>query len=1088
MFYNCTSLASIDLTGLDTSKVTTMGYMFSGCSSLASVDLTGLNTASVTFMSDMFYGCKALTSIDLTGLNTSSVTNMSNMFYKCSSLASIDLTGLDTSSVTSMTSMFSGCSKLTSADLTGLDTSSVKSMSDMFNNCSKLTSVDFTGMDTSSVTSMSYMFASCMVLKTIYVSSSFDTTNVTSSSYMFNGCSALTGGAGTTFDSNHIDKTYARIDGGTAAPGYFTEKILPSILYVSDTTKSPAGNDDSGDGTKSAPYATIAKAFAHINEAATADKDWEIRISGSFGGANTIPSDLAAQSLTLVGVNYGLETEGAHDGFWGAEAKNVISLTTAADIPVTLKKIYISGGNPALSVTGSGEVTLEQSGVNGNVQGINISGNADVTVSGSWIAENTGSTNGGGIYKAGSGTLTIKDSTVEKNTASEKGGGVYIAAGFLLLGENGYIGQPEDTSDHGNTALRGGGIYIAGGASLRMEDKSGVICNKAKYDSDGGDGGGVYSDGTFTMAGGTISGNTGGGMYNTASGTIFMYGSAVVGDSSKTETASESAYANKGSGITSSGTVYLGYSDSGTKVPLTGGIYYNGDCGIGLLNGTLFMDSGNISYNWGRGVYVGSDAYETYGTFTMTGGTIQGNACDGPGGGVYCGYHGRFTMNGGTVSGNTATNGGGVAIANLLSSFTMTDGTISGNTATENGGGVYIAANTFTMTGGTISANKASGSLDTQGGGGVYNEGSMFMYGSAVIGDSTADSTAQSSTGSYSNSASYGAGIYNASSGKCYLGYSSYTNASSSTSESFDGGVYYNYASKNGGGICNEGSFAMRMGTIGYNYGVSFGGGIQARKGITITGGVIKGNRAMDGGGINLESGSPTLAGTLEITGNRATYGGAIYLYTTDETNMKGDLYIHGNTASYGKGIYHSSDGTVYFGEGARLAPEDNLLRCWGREKIYIQSNLTAEAPVMTISLKDTDIAGTVLLKGDSQLIADNYKKFALVQPSGGGNWFIDSTGCLQTAVTGSISISVPTYTSDDLELTAALSGENYVFTAKDGYSAYIWAIDGTTQGSTANTCSIARSTFTSGTHIMLLIAIDSGGNYHNATTTITVE
>jgi len=62
----------------------------------------------------MFSGCSKLASIDLSGLDTSSVTDMDSMFSGCSKLASIDLSGLDTSSVTDMDFMFSGCSKLAS--------------------------------------------------------------------------------------------------------------------------------------------------------------------------------------------------------------------------------------------------------------------------------------------------------------------------------------------------------------------------------------------------------------------------------------------------------------------------------------------------------------------------------------------------------------------------------------------------------------------------------------------------------------------------------------------------------------------------------------------------------------------------------------------------------------------------------------------------------------------------------------------------------------------------------------------------------------------------------------------------------------
>ena len=41
---------------------------------------------------------------------------------------------------------------------------------------------------------------------------------------MFIDSSNLVGGAGTTYNSSFVDKTYARIDGGTSSPGYFTLK------------------------------------------------------------------------------------------------------------------------------------------------------------------------------------------------------------------------------------------------------------------------------------------------------------------------------------------------------------------------------------------------------------------------------------------------------------------------------------------------------------------------------------------------------------------------------------------------------------------------------------------------------------------------------------------------------------------------------------------------------------------------------------------------------------------------------------------------------------------------------------------------
>ena len=65
-------------------------------------------------------------------------------------------------------------------------------------------------------------------LKTIYVSeyneenkTGWTISNVTTSNYMFQYCSNIIGGNGTTYNSNSIDATYARID-TEETPGYFT--------------------------------------------------------------------------------------------------------------------------------------------------------------------------------------------------------------------------------------------------------------------------------------------------------------------------------------------------------------------------------------------------------------------------------------------------------------------------------------------------------------------------------------------------------------------------------------------------------------------------------------------------------------------------------------------------------------------------------------------------------------------------------------------------------------------------------------------------------------------------------------------------
>ena len=222
-FLDCKNLTSITgISNLKTDNVTDMQYMFKGCYYLPSLNLSTLNTGQVTNMQAMFWNCGNLTSLDVSGFNTQNVTSMLDMFSNCSALTSLDLSGFNTANVTSMESMFSYCSGLTSLDVSGFNTEKVWSMSSMFSNCSSLTSLDLSGFNTANVTHMGYMFYNCPKLKYVYVGSNWSIASVTYSENMFLACSVLVGGAGTHFDDNHTDHTYAHIDGGTANPGYFT--------------------------------------------------------------------------------------------------------------------------------------------------------------------------------------------------------------------------------------------------------------------------------------------------------------------------------------------------------------------------------------------------------------------------------------------------------------------------------------------------------------------------------------------------------------------------------------------------------------------------------------------------------------------------------------------------------------------------------------------------------------------------------------------------------------------------------------------------------------------------------------------------
>ena len=226
-FRNLTKLETITgLEYLNTEKVTDMGYMFFNCSSLTSLDVSKFNTVKVTDMSYMFSNCSSLTSLDVSKFNTVNVTNMGRMFYNCSALISLDVTNFNTEKVTFMAYMFSGCSKLTSLDASKFNTVNVTNMSYMFFNCSSLTSLDVTNFNTKKVTNMRSMFFECQALTTIYASSKFVTTLVSQSSDMFYNCKKLKGEEEWKNDKA-IDKTYAKIDGG-----YFRDKAYDNRPWV----------------------------------------------------------------------------------------------------------------------------------------------------------------------------------------------------------------------------------------------------------------------------------------------------------------------------------------------------------------------------------------------------------------------------------------------------------------------------------------------------------------------------------------------------------------------------------------------------------------------------------------------------------------------------------------------------------------------------------------------------------------------------------------------------------------------------------------------------------------------------------------
>ncbi len=268
-FENLTRLETITgLEYLNTEKVTNMRYMFYNCSSLTSLDVTHFNTAKVTDMGYMFYNCSSLTTIYASSkFVTPQVSKSFNMFYNCKKLKgeeewkkgkATDKTYAKTAGgyfrdkaydnrpwvkyadgtltfrcgykktwgeneyelnsgknqpkwytynnnisrvvfeasfanarPTSCYAWFQNFKNLTQIEgIENLNTENVTSMRDMFNGCSSLTSLDLTNFNTAKVTDMKLLFAYCSALESLDLSM-FNTENVTSMPSMFNGATNL---------------------------------------------------------------------------------------------------------------------------------------------------------------------------------------------------------------------------------------------------------------------------------------------------------------------------------------------------------------------------------------------------------------------------------------------------------------------------------------------------------------------------------------------------------------------------------------------------------------------------------------------------------------------------------------------------------------------------------------------------------------------------------------------------------------------------------------------------------------------------------------------------------------------------------
>ncbi len=109
MFSGCASLTTLDLSDFDTHNVEWLEGMFMFCTKLQEITFSeNFTTEKVKSMGWMFYNCTSLPAVDLSGFNTQNVMYFHEMFVDCNAMTTLDLSHFNLSSVLLATGFVTG--------------------------------------------------------------------------------------------------------------------------------------------------------------------------------------------------------------------------------------------------------------------------------------------------------------------------------------------------------------------------------------------------------------------------------------------------------------------------------------------------------------------------------------------------------------------------------------------------------------------------------------------------------------------------------------------------------------------------------------------------------------------------------------------------------------------------------------------------------------------------------------------------------------------------------------------------------------------------------------------------------------------
>ncbi|MCA9026404.1 MAG: hypothetical protein KDA86_14450 [Planctomycetaceae bacterium] len=361
---------------------------------------------------------------------------------------------------------------------------------------------------------------------------------------------------------------------------------------------------------------------------------------------------------------------------------------------------------------------------------------------------NGGSGSGGGIFSINGG-VTIDNATISGNMANRAGGGIELVEGIAILTNttlgggtvmSGNVAGPLGTANPGN----GGGLHVTGLARTIVD--GGLIANNHAAR----EGGGLWNSGPGAVmivrngtriqsnqASGAAADDGGGGIFNNGGRLNVLNGVVIDGNVADGTSGS-------GGGIFSiNGAVTVSDSTiSANMANRAGGGIEVVDGHVGLKNvilGGTFGAAGNVAGPFGSanpgnggGLHVTGSARTN-----IEGGRVQNNKAALEGGGLWNQGGAIMTLDSVMVTGNIAsgpqTHDGGGGIFNNGGRLDVRNSTINHNAADNasgSGGGIFDLAGVTTITNSTLSGNTATGI-----GGGIDNQGELYMANVTVTGN-----------------------------------------------------------------------------------------------------------------------------------------------------------------------------------------------------------------------------------------------------------------------------------------------------------------------------------------------------------------